>query len=155
MPHCVLTRYHMLYPLDTPLLYVSLLCVLNNPRSLKYPHYAPSIFLIYSYSWWCLEYIVLFMHNQFFWWENDMSPHTGIWLSYWQFLWLSSVEAEGIYLREHVERLEADGSSNSVTWKAKNTWRFPAIPLDVWFFLRKIVIYTRSYKLFAGELGIN
>ena len=35
------------------------------------------------------------------------------------------------------------------------TWRFPAIPLDVWFFLRKIVIYTRSYKFFAGELGIN
>jgi hypothetical protein len=51
MPHCVLTRYHMLYPLDTPLLYVSLLCVLNIPHSLKYPHYAPSIFLIYSYSW--------------------------------------------------------------------------------------------------------
>ena len=137
---------------------IPIVCVLNTPRSLKYPHYTPSIFHIYSYSWCVWNILFCLCIISFF--DGKMIclpilPHTGIWLSYWQFLWLSSVEAEGIYLREHVERLEADRSSNSVTWKAKNTWRFPAIPLDVWFFLRKMVIYTRSYKLFAGELGIN
>lgn len=135
MPHCVLTRYHMLCPLETPLLYVSLLCVLNIPRSLKHPHYTPSIFLIYSYSWcvWnILIYIVLFMHiiSLF---DGKMMHISPYYPSHRNLTFLLTIpmtqfwnEAEGIYLREHVERLEAGPvSPGTQSRKAKNTMALP------------------------------